>query len=299
MIAIGRESFTNTSFAQIRMMSETERSLVWVRMRYPGRPCMSHALLQEIVQAQGLIARRAQHELLNKVPQRLSYQVLASDQAGVFNLGGDLEYFLQLIGANDVQRLSAYARTCIDLVYGSATNYQLPFTTMALVQGQALGGGFEAALASTVIIAEQSASFGFPETLFGLFPGMGALSLLMRRVAPGMAKRIITSGKLYTAKELYDLGVVDVLVEDGRGEQAVYDYIEHRQYRESGYYALDKALDRVQPISREELTDIVDLWVDTAMKLSEKNLRLMGYLLKAQQNRWGNQANQEGLRITG
>ena len=57
------------------------------------------------------------------------------------------------------------------------SSFDLPFTTISLVQGDALGGGFEAALAGDVVIAEKSAQFGFPEVMFNLFPGNGGIQL--------------------------------------------------------------------------------------------------------------------------
>jgi DSF synthase len=174
----------------------------------------------------------------------------------------------------------------VDVMYRSVTAYDLPFTTISLVQGQALGGGFEAALASTVLIAEEGATFGFPETLFGMFPGMGALSLLTRRTSLGIARRIISSSRMYSARELYDLGVVDVVVPDGQGERAVHDFIAERRNRETGFHALDQATTRVSPVSYAELVDVVEIWVDTAMVLPERNRRLMAYLVAAQERRW-------------
>ena len=58
----------------------------------------------------------------------------------------------------------------------------LPLITIALVQGEALGGGFESILSFDVVIAERDARFGLPEAMFGLFPGMGAHSFLSRRL---------------------------------------------------------------------------------------------------------------------
>ena len=81
------------------------------------------------------------------------------------------------------------------------------------MQGDALGGGFECALASDLIVAEERAQLGFPEILFNLFPGMGAYSLLSRRVGMKGAEKMILSARLYTAEELHELGVVDLLVE--------------------------------------------------------------------------------------
>ena len=59
----------------------------------------------------------------------------------------------------------------------------LPILTVALIQGDAVGGGFEAMLTDDIVIAEQGAKFGLPEILFNLFPGMGGYSFLRRKVA--------------------------------------------------------------------------------------------------------------------
>lgn len=265
---------------------ESAERAAWVRMQPQGRPCMTPGLLDELVWAQHEIRElaRAGHEAGDA--NRLAYQVLTSATPGVFCVGGDLVYFLQQMEQGNRDALDAYARRCVDVMYQSVTGYGLPFTTISLVQGQALGGGFEAALASTVLVAEEGATFGFPETLFGMFPGMGALSLLTRRTSPGIARRIIASSRMYSARELFELGVVDMVVADGEGERAVHDLIAERRNRESGFHALEMAAARVNPLAYSELADVVAIWVDTAMTLSTRNRRLMGYLAAAQQRRW-------------
>jgi DSF synthase len=273
-------------FHNMDVVIEPEYQVAWARLKYTGRPCMTKALLEEVEEAQRMISGRARSSYEQGVESRLMYQVLCSDVPGVFNLGGDLAHFIDLIRAGDRMALFDYAKSCVDVLYKSATSYDLPFTTIALVQGEALGGGFEAALSANVMIAERSARFGFPETVFGLFPGMGAFSFLARRIAPALAKRVIASGKVYTAEELYDMGVVDVLVPDGQGEDAVYEFIHHQRNRSSGFQALDRVIEQFNPLSYKELLDVVTVWVDTAMHLSEKNIRLMQYLVRAQEKRW-------------
>ena len=98
--------------------------------------------------------------------------MLASDVPGVFNLGGDLDLFRQHIMAGDRGGLLRYAKACIEVLYGNIINLGRDLTTVSLVQGDALGGGFEAALSSNVLIAERNAKLGLPEVLFNLFPGM-------------------------------------------------------------------------------------------------------------------------------
>jgi DSF synthase len=278
--------YNDSNNNQLSIEYDQEYKAVWSVIRYPDRPCVSLDLLREMELAQKKIEQEAREGYEQGDDSRLLYQIIVSDKPGVFNLGGDLKYFIQLIRAKDRERLFEYAKLSIDLAYPLATNYGIPFTTISLVQGEALGGGFEAALSTNVLIAERGSKFGFPETVFGMFPGMGAFSFLARRLSPSMAKRIINSGKVYSAEELYDMGVVDVLAPNGKGKQAVYEYMQHRQNRHLGYQGVDILADQFNPLTYKELLDVVVLWVDTAMQLSDKNIRLMEYLIRAQEKRW-------------
>jgi DSF synthase len=153
------------------------------------------------------------------------------------------------------------------------------------VQGDALGGGFEAALASDVIIAEESAQMGLPEILFNLFPGMGACSLLARRIGIRAAEELVLSGKIMTAAELHRLGIVDVVATDGQGETAVRNWIARNAKRRNGMQGVLRARHCIHPITREELEGIVELWVDAAMRLGERDLKMMSRLVRAQVRR--------------
>jgi DSF synthase len=150
------------------------------------------------------------------------------------------------------------------------------------VQGTALGGGFEGALASSVIIAEESARMGFPEILFNLFPGMGAYSFLSRKVGRRVTDELITSGNTYSARQLFDMGVVDVITSDGTGEAAVYSYVRKHAKNGNGRRGIEQVRRDFEPITREELTRIVEIWVDTAMRLDERDLKMMDRLVRAQ-----------------
>ena len=172
-------------------------------------------------------------------------------------------------------------------MYSRMSHFGLPLTTISLVQGDALGGGLEAALASDVIIAERSAKMGFPEMLFNLSPGHGAFSLVARKIGVNHAERMILSGKLYSAEELHVLGLVDVLVEDRQGEEAVYEYIEKQARRSNGYMALKKARQRFNPITYQEMMDITNIWVEAALQLSDKDLKVMDRFVRSQQKLFG------------
>ena len=81
--------------------------------------------------------------------------------------------------------------------------------TIALVQGYALGGGCELALACTFRLATQKARFGLPEVKLGLVPGYGGTQRLQRLVGPAVALEIMMSGRFVDAQEALHIGLVN------------------------------------------------------------------------------------------
>jgi enoyl-CoA hydratase len=80
---------------------------------------------------------------------------------------------------------------------------------IAAVNGFALGGGTEIALACDFIYASENAKFGLPETTLGVFPGFGGTQRLPRLIGKGKAKELIFTGKMINAQEAYQLGIVN------------------------------------------------------------------------------------------
>jgi DSF synthase len=248
-----------------------------------GVPCFGLGLLKDIAAHEEAFAAGGGRVQLNGESFAVDHYVLGSRTHGIFSMGGDLALFAMLIKTQDRDALSAYAGLCIDNVFRRVRNYGCPaMSTISLVQGDALGGGFESALASDVIIAEESAQMGLPEILFNLFPGMGACSLLARRIGVRAAEELILSGKIMTAAELHRIGVVDVIATDGQGETAVRNWIAKNAKRRNGMQGVLRARQFIHPVTREELDGIVGLWVDAAMRLTERDLRMMQRLVRAQ-----------------
>jgi len=273
---------TLESYRQLAPRYDHEHGALWFCMRPIAKPCFTPELLDEMGRLQCVFEQRARSDFLSGSTPGLRYLVLTSQVPGIFNLGGDLVLFQELIRNRDRDSLFRYAKSCINLIHRNAVSYNLPVTTISLVQGEALGGGFEAALSGNVLIAERRAQMGLPEILFNLFPGMGAYTLLARRLDPARAEKIILSGKIYSAEELYEMGVVDVLANDGEGEQAVYSYIKKQNRANHGYQAVRSIRQRYQPVDYQELLDITGQWVDTALRLPEKDLRIMERLARSQ-----------------
>jgi len=136
-----------------------------------------------------------------------------------------------------------------------------------------------------VLIAEESAQMGLPEIIFNLFPGMGAYSLLARRIGMRAAENLILSGRVLSAAKLHEMGVVDVLAKDGEGEAAVRDWIAANARRRNGLQGVLRARQHVFPVTRAELDAIADTWVDCALRLEDKDLRMMGRVVRAQMRR--------------
>ncbi|HEY9097687.1 MAG TPA: crotonase/enoyl-CoA hydratase family protein [Thiobacillus sp.] len=267
------------AFTQLTTYFDPHHQTAWGYMHAEPRPCYTPTLLRELLawgdEMAGMID--------NPADMDVKYFVLASSVPDTFSLGGDLSLFMKHIEAHDREALLQYALSCIDCSYAVHSHLNRPdVTSIALVQGQALGGGFESALAANVLIAERGAKMGLPEILFNLFPGMGAMTFLGRRVGYHKAEKIILSGKLYLAEELFEMGVIDVLAEAGEGERAVYEHIRREEKSRNGIMAVRGAREISQPVSYDELTRITEVWVDAALKLTSKDLRMMERLVSRQ-----------------
>jgi DSF synthase len=266
-------------FQQITPYYDATYETSWIYMHATPRPCFTPRQLGELKTALSEVREQGLHD--ERRPVR--YNVIASDVSGVFSLGGDLDLFKRLVLARDRDALTDYALACIDNVYTVSSRFRgAEITNITLVQGRALGGVMECALAADVVIAERSARMGLPEVIFNLFPGMGAYSILSRKLSPAAARRMILSGKVYSAEELYELGVVDVLAEDFQGELAVYDYIKERNRASNAYDGLTRAIHAVDAVSYEELEEIALIWVDAVLKLDRRDLRMMERLVSRQ-----------------
>ena len=254
------------------------RQLAWYFMDASPRPCFTPKLIGEI--------QRWYDELSDHTcPYDVRYIVMASKLPGIFNLGGDLELFIELIRSRNREGLLQYAISCIDALYAHYTHFGKDLTTIILVQGDALGGGMEIAISADVLVAERSAKMGMPEILFNLFPGMGAYSLLSRKVGDVLAEKMILSGNLYSGEQLYEMGVVNILAEDGQGEQAVLDYIQKEERAPNGYRSFRQSRKFSNRISYEEFESVTTAWVDAALRLEDRNLRMMERLVTRQSSR--------------
>lgn len=265
------------NLAELEVLYDTEVGALWTFMRPSGRPSFTPTMLSDFEAWQSLIAS---HFGPSRLPLR--YLILGSRAPGVFCFGGDLTLFHRLIREGNREGLTTYGYRCVEILNRNRHALDLPMVTIGLVQGQALGGGFEALLSFDFIIAERGSKFGLPEIMFGLFPGMGAHAFLSRKVGSAIANRMILSNETYSAEQMYELGIVHQLAEPGEGIAAVRDFIAKSDRRHAGLVNARRAMRVSAHIEMAELYKIVDLWADAALQLREQDLKLMQRLADAQ-----------------
>ena len=265
------------SFDQLASRYDGKAQTLWSDMRPRARPSFNPDLLGDFERWQDGIVQAVDTGMLP-----IRYLVLGSRFPGVFSLGGDLEHFARAIRDRNRDALASYGHRCVRILYRNMRGLERPIITIGLVEGDALGGGFEALLSFHVVIAERGTSFGLPETMFGLFPGMGAHCFLSRRLGAARAERMILSGRTYSADELYEMGLVHGLAEPGEGRRMVADYIRQNDRRHSAHCAIYEASRAVNPLPLDELEAVVDLWADAALRLTDGDLKRMERLVAAQ-----------------
>jgi len=261
---------------------DDETGVMWCYANPSPRPCFTPQLLEDLVKFLQAVRNKNTADLRSGSKPIIKYLILGSYKPGVFSLGGDLDLFVSAIKDRDFARLHDYMKLSIDVLFGTYTNMDVPLTTIALIRGNALGAGFEGALACDYLVAERSVQLGFPEVLFNMFPGMGAYSILSRRISPVQVERMILSGRIYSAEELYELGVVDVLADDGCGVEEINRFVKKHEKNRNTRDAMMKIRNRINPVSYEELIDIGEIWVESAMSLTSRELRVMERLIRSQ-----------------
>jgi enoyl-CoA hydratase/carnithine racemase len=102
----------------------------------------------------------------------------------------------------------------------------LPQPVIAAVHGYALGGGCELALSCDIIVADETAEFGLPETTVGLVPGGGGTQLALRRLGPGRAADLVLTGRRISAAEAGRLGLADRVMPAGAAGKHAHELAE-------------------------------------------------------------------------
>lgn len=258
---------------QSHIISRVRDDVLYLYMNSLPRLCISPQLLEEAVQKQQALLDLG-------LPYR--YVVISSLAPGVFNLGGDLSYFVHCIEQRDEKALRWYAHRCIDCVW-QLVEMGRQSTTISVLEGNALGGGLEGALPANIVMAGKKVRLGFPENRFNLFPGMGAYHFVGSKVSTDFAQHMIDTGRLYSGQALHQKGLVDVLLEPGDAHAQVAQLIEqHRANPSDPRWQSIQRFHSSELLSRDSLMETVDHWVECAFKIDVESFAQMKKVLDYQ-----------------
>jgi len=257
---------------------------LWVSLKPNYRQCFTLTMLQELLDLLYTIDRYGSSD--KDQLQNIKYLVVKSEHHDIYSTGGDLLYFSELVENRDRIKLMEYATKCIDLIYWAIYGGKRNVTTIACVAGDALGGGFETALACQYIIAEKKAHFSFPETLFGLFPGMGGFTLFSRYVGSTEADRAVCTGKRYSAEDLSERGAIYSLANNSEAELETNRFIKTRLLNDTANQALRQLKIQQFHDIYDQLVLNIELWVQSAMDLTDYDLRKLQTLVKRQKRKF-------------
>jgi len=156
-------------------------------------------------------------ELLNEFSQALEevvsneairVLVLTGTGGKAFVAGADINELAHL----DTLKAKVFIHRGLSVINKLA---ELPIPVIAAVNGFALGGGLEIAMACDFIYAAENASFGQPEIKLGIIPGYGGTQRLPRMIGPGAAKELLYTGKMISAEDARRLGIVNTVTAAG------------------------------------------------------------------------------------
>jgi enoyl-CoA hydratase/3-hydroxyacyl-CoA dehydrogenase len=188
-----------------------------------------------------------------------------------FVAGADIRFFVRNIEAGRVDRIAEFTGRAQALLRAIET---CPKPVVARVHGLALGGGVELALACHSIVATPKASFAFPETGIGIYPGLGGTQRTTRRIGKGLTKWLVLTGQTVGAAEAQTIGLIDAVESYERLDAAIANIIaaghveRRRGETPSGHLALERFFEATEVDGmRDGITNTVgDPQLDRAVK---------------------------------
>lgn len=271
-------------FQTLRFSSDLEQAIHRIELFPPEkialglRPTLSEQVVDEMEQALDLVADHADKD------DRLTHVVFSS-LAPVFCLGGDLTTLVACRREHKTAELTNYVIKACRFGYRIHGHMHPRVHSVALVEGTAMGGGFEMALGCETLIAQEHTKFGLPEIHFGSFAGVGAYSFLARLVGSTQAGKMLLSGANYSGEQLLSMGVVDHLAPKGQGWMTALGVMGQQKGAAGAFMAHKRLKNTVNPVTLTELEEVAHIWVDTIMGLPENQLQKMEQLIAAQKQR--------------
>jgi DSF synthase len=249
---------------EIQLAYEQELRLLWVTIKPELKPVFTLQLLESLGKVQqAIIDLWGAPEQYHAAPVRF----LAFRGTGpFFTLGGDLDFYLDCLAKNDRPALAEYARLSVEDALRNASGLNGMVVTLSTIHAKAIGGGIDAPRSCNIMIAEEQASFVYPEIKFNHFP-ITAVGLLSRRMGQRAAEHMLQSGEEMSATEFLAAGGLEAVVPTGTGEDWIRKYAADSLPIHAARTALFSAFNRRAGNLREELEYLGQLWTDCMLRL--------------------------------
>jgi DSF synthase len=265
---------------QVELSYEPDIQALWATIRPEPKPVFTLQLLDSLNKVQ-----RGIHRLFGGENRyRFSpVRFFACRGVGpVLTLGGDLDFYLDCIATGDRAGFEEYARLSVEGAAWNASGLEGTAITVAMIHGKAVGGGIDAGASCQVMVAEEQASFVYPEVRFNHFPITG-VAVLSRRMGPLAAQRVLMSGEEYSAQRFYEAGALDAVAPTGGGEAWVRAYCAETLPMHGARMALFSGFHRRAGDMREEMRHMAGLWVDCMMRLTPLEISRLQRVARAQE----------------
>jgi DSF synthase len=255
--------------AQLKLEYEAAIKTLWVTIAPEPKPVFTFDLVDSVYRLQTAITSLWDRDQYFRSPIRF-FAYRASGP--VFTLGGDLDFYLDCIAKSDHSALREYARLSIEGVLGNTSSLSGSAITMATIEGKGIGGGIDAPLSCNLVIAEEQASFSYPEVKFNHF-AITAVAVLSRRIGPKAAHGLLSTGTEASASQFEALGALDAVVQTGHGEAWLRKYAAETLPMHGARLNLFEAFYRRRAEEyRTELNLLANAWSDYMLLLTPREI---------------------------
>ncbi|AMJ63271.1 enoyl-CoA hydratase-related protein [Bosea sp. PAMC 26642] len=250
---------------EVQLAYEPEIKILWVTIKPELKPVFTLQLLDSLGKIQlAIFALWGAPDQYQRAPVRF----LAFRGTGpFFTLGGDLDFYLDCLAKNDRAALAEYARLSTEGAVWNASGLNGLVITMSTIHAKAIGGGIDAPRSCNIMIAEEQASFVYPEIKFNHFP-ITAVAVLSRRMGARAAEQMLLSGEEMSAQQFMDAGGLEAVVPAGEGENWIRRYASESLPVHAAKTALFSAFNRRAGDLRDELDYLGQIWTDCMLRLN-------------------------------
>lgn len=272
-----RLELDNAQIAARRVASDSAQlSCIEATIKYNDVACVTEPLLNELKKFQFHVNQIVEDEKIDH------FLIWKSGISNIFSLGGDISFFLDCIEGKRYAAMVEYAQRAVGVLFTNKYKSDSRLRSIAIVNGQAIGGGLEFAMSCNFILAHRSSLFQLPETKFSSFPGLGGFSYLSRKVGEVVARRIIDNNLTLSTSQAMELGIVDAAF-DNEGELEKLLLELRARIRNSAYR--DVIINEAIYPTLDELQSIAKLWVEDFFRIQSHDMYMARRLAAVQRHK--------------